>query len=68
MHGVSRPPLLQFFKRAAKILEHLAVDVLDLAFGCHDRDQTGNRLDDQPKAFFAGPEGQRLPIALGWMG
>ena len=60
--------LLQFIERAAEILEHLAVDVLDPAFGCHDRDQTGNRLDDQPKAIFAGAEGQRLTIALGWMG
>jgi hypothetical protein len=54
-----------FFKRSAEILEHLAVDVLDPAFGRHDRDETGNRFDDQPKAFDAGPEDQPFEIALG---
>jgi hypothetical protein len=68
MHRVSRAPLLQFFKRSPKILEHLAVDVLARAFGRHDRDETGNRFDDQPKAFFAGPEEQPIEIALWWIG
>lgn len=68
VNGITRAPLLQVFKRAAEILEHLTVDVLDPAFGCHDRDQTGKRFDDQPKAFFAGPTGECLTIALGWIG
>ena len=60
MHRIRRPPLLQFFERSAKILEDLAVDVLDLAFRCHDRDETGNRLDDQPEAVFASSLRSRL--------
>jgi hypothetical protein len=39
--------------------------VLDPALGCHDRDQTGNRFDDQPQAIFADPTGECLEIALG---
>jgi len=54
VHRLSRPPLLQFFKRAAKIIEDPAVDVFDLSLGRHDRDQTGNRFNDESKGLFIG--------------
>lgn len=68
MHGIRCPPLLELFKRPTEVVENLAVDVLNPAVGRHDGDEAGNGLDDQPKAVFAGPTGECLKIALGWMG
>ena len=54
MHGISRPPLPQLFKRATEVVEDLAVDVLNPAVGCHDGDEAGKGLNDEAEALFAG--------------
>ena len=56
VNGVRGAPSFQLFERPAEVLEDLAVDVFDLTAGCHDRDETGDRLDDQPKGFLSSPE------------
>ena len=54
MHRLDGAPLLQFFERPAKVLDDLAIDMLDLARRRHDRDQAGNGFDEQA----------RLPLAF----
>ena len=56
VNSVCAAPSLQFFERPAEVLEDLAVDVFDAAVRRHDRDQTGDCLDDQPKDFLTSPE------------
>ena len=56
VNSVGGAPSLQFFERPAEVLKDLAVDVFDAAVRRHDRDQTGDRLDDQPKGFLTSPE------------
>ena len=68
MHRVRRPPLLQFFECPAKVLEDLAIDVLDPACRRHDGDETGNGFDDQPEAVLAGTGGQSFEVARAWIG
>jgi hypothetical protein len=53
MDGIDGAPFRQFFQRPAKVLEDLAVDVLDLAYRRHDRDQAGNGFDDQARLALA---------------
>src|SRR5439155_88059 len=55
-YGVRGALSFQLFERPAEVLEDLAVDVFDLTAGCHDRDETGDGLDDQPKGFLSSPE------------
>ena len=57
VHRIGRPPLLQFFKRPTKVIEHPAVDVLDLTLGRHDRDETRNRLNGEARPLFTALEG-----------
>jgi len=52
VHRISRTPFLQFLKRAAEVIKYLAIDVRNLALGRHDRDETGNRLDDEAEVLF----------------
>ena len=68
MHRVRRPPLLQFFECPAKVLEDLAIDVLDLASRRHDGDETRNGFDNQPEAVLAGGGGQNSEVARSWIG
>ena len=56
VNSVCGAPLLQFFERPAEVLDYLAVDVFDAAVRRHDRDQTGDGLDDQPKGFLTSAE------------
>src|SRR6185503_7597562 len=65
MDGIDGAPLLQFFERPAKVLEDLAVDVLDLTCRRHDRDQAGNGFDDQARLALAFAQSQFSPLALG---
>jgi hypothetical protein len=66
--SISGAPLLQVFERAAKVLEDLAIIVLDLACWRHDRDKAGKSFDDQPEAVFAGPRSQSFKVPCAWIG
>ena len=46
VNGVCARPLSQFFESLAEVLLNLAVDGLDRAIRCQDRDQRGNAVDD----------------------
>jgi hypothetical protein len=66
VNSVCAAPSLQFFERPAEVCEDLAVDVFDAAGRGHDRDQTGDRLDDEPKGFLTSPE-SRLVFLHTWI-
>src|SRR5262245_18310429 len=68
MDGIGGAPLFELFERPAKVLEDPAVDVLELAGGRHDRDESGNGFDDQPKAVLAWSGTLTFNVAPGWMG
>src|SRR5262249_48400561 len=53
VNGVRSAPLPQFVKSPPKIIEHLAVHMLDLTGRRHDGYEAGDRLDDEAKALLA---------------
>jgi hypothetical protein len=56
MNDVSTTPILQFLERSPEVLKNLTVDVVDLTGGRRHGDETGDRLDDQPKGLFPDPD------------
>jgi hypothetical protein len=68
MDRIGAGPQLQFFECPAKVLEDLAIDVLELACRRHDGDETGNGFDDQPEAVLVGPASQSFKVSCAWIG
>src|SRR5205807_996494 len=53
VNGVCGFPMLQFFEALSEVFKDLAAYEFDPALGVHDRQQSGNGVDNQAKGLFA---------------